>query len=108
MTQLTYSTSTTDPDNDQVFYWFDWGDGLNSGWVGPFNSGQTASANHAWALSGNYQIKVKAKDVNVLESPYSDTLSINIPRSKAYNNFNIYGILYRLTELFPLLKLIFQ
>jgi hypothetical protein len=107
LTQLTYSTSTTDPDNDQVFYWFDWGDGLNSGWVGPYNSGQSASASHSWAVSGNYDVKVKAKDVNDLESPYSDTLSISIPRAKSFNNFNIFGILYRLTELFPLLKLIF-
>jgi hypothetical protein len=105
-TPITYSTSTTDPENDKVSYWFDWGDGQNSGWVGPFNSGQTASASHTWTSAGFYQIKVKAKDVNDLESVYSDTLSINIPRSKTFDNLNLYRFIYRLMELFPLLKLV--
>ena len=105
-TPITYSTSTTDPENDMVSYWFDWGDGQNSGWVGPYNSGQTASASHTWTSTGLYQIKVKAKDTNDLESVYSDTLSINIPRSKTFDKLNMYGFFYRLIELFPILKLV--
>lgn len=105
-TPITYSTSTTDPDNDKVSYWFDWGDGQNSGWVGPYDSGQTASESHTWTSTGLYQIKVKAKDINDLESAYSDTLSVNIPRSRNFDNLNLYRFIYRLVELFPLLKLV--
>jgi len=105
-TPITYSTSTTDPDNDKISYWFDWGDGQNSGWVGPYDSGQTASASHTWASTGSYQIKVKAKDINDLESAYSDTLSINIPRSRNFDNLNLYRFIYRIVELLPLLKLV--
>jgi len=106
LTQLTYSTSTTDPENDQVSYWFDWGDGTNSGWIGPYPSGLLASASHSWILPGPYQIKVKAKDTNDQESVWSDTLAINIPRYKTYNNHRLLDFFYRLTEIIPLLKLL--
>jgi hypothetical protein len=33
-----YTTSTNDSDGDQLYYWFDWGDGSNSGWIGPYMS----------------------------------------------------------------------
>lgn len=40
------SGSTTDPDGDQLYYLFDWDAGSDSGWVGPKNSGETASRLH--------------------------------------------------------------
>ena len=95
----TYSTTTTDPDGDQIYYLFDWGDGTNSGWLGPYNSSQTVSASHSWNEKGSYQIKVKAKDIYGEESEWSDPLPVTMPRNK-----NIYNILERITELLPLLK----
>jgi len=77
-----YTTSTTDPDVDDVYYWFDWGDSSNSGWVGPYNSGVTVSASHTWTTKGNYEIKVKAKDIYDHESDWSDPLSVTMPRNK--------------------------
>lgn len=66
--EYTFTASSTDPDGDQVYYWFDWDDGTNSGWVGPYASGETASAKHTWATKGTYEIKVKAKDEHGSES----------------------------------------
>ena len=60
-TSYTYSSTTTDPDGDNIYYWFDWGDNTNSGWVGPYPSGGTGSASHTWTTKGNYQITVKLK-----------------------------------------------
>ena len=60
-TEYTYSTSTSDPDGDQVYYWFDWDDGTNSGWIGPKESGDEISATHKWSRPDNYKIRVKAK-----------------------------------------------
>ena len=37
--KATYASVTTDPNGDQIYYLFDWGDGTDSGWVGPFESG---------------------------------------------------------------------
>jgi hypothetical protein len=77
----TYTTSTTDPDGDQVYYMWDWGDGNFSEWLGPFNSGDEASAQYSWSTKGDYSIKVKAKDTSDAESVWSDPLPIKMPTS---------------------------
>jgi hypothetical protein len=90
----TYTTRTIDIDGDQVYYMFDWGDGTNSGWVGSFNSGATASTSHTWT-KGNYQIKVKAKDVPGLESDWSPSLPISMPfdlRSQYSSQFFVFQL----------------
>ena len=73
-----YSTNTTDPEGDQVYYFWDWGDGTNSGWLGPYNSGTTVTASHKWTAIGMYNVKVKAKDVYGKESDWSPALSVFI------------------------------
>ena len=78
----TYATSSMDPDGDQVYYLFDWGDGTDSGWLGPFASGQSASASHIWTSEGTYPIKVRAKDTDDAMSVWSDSLSVTLPRNK--------------------------
>jgi Peptidase family M28/PKD domain len=75
-----YTLSTTDQDGDQVYYFVDWGDNLTSGWLGPFNSGASASATHEWAEEGTYTIKVKAKDTYGVESDWG-TLDVTMPVS---------------------------
>ena len=82
----TYFATTTDPDGEQVYYMFDWGDGLNTSWRGPYSSGETGQAKHAWTEKGSYSISVKAKDVNGAESEWSDPLEVTIPRDKATSN----------------------
>ena len=105
-TEYTYTSSTTDIDFDQVFYFFDWGDNTDSGWLGPFNSGQTVSASHTWNQEGSYQIKVKARDTNFDESEWSDPLPITMPKNKAINPLILF--LERLMERFPILEQILQ
>ncbi|MFH1013769.1 MAG: PKD domain-containing protein, partial [Thermoplasmatota archaeon] len=78
----TYSSTTTDPESDQIYYWFDWADGTNSDWIGPYTSGQTASMSHTWSAQGSYSIKVKVKDVLGLESVWSDPLPISMPQTR--------------------------
>jgi hypothetical protein len=66
-----FAASTTDPDGDNISYMFDWGDGNNSGWLGPYASGATATGSYAWDAIGTYNITVKAKDANGAESGVS-------------------------------------
>jgi hypothetical protein len=88
--EYTYTSSTTDIDGDDIYYWFDWGDGSNSGWIGPFSSGAMASAKHTWTSDGDYDVKVKARDYPYeAESEWSDSLSISIPRSRS-NFINLF------------------
>jgi hypothetical protein len=77
-----YTTSTTDPNNDQLYYMWDWGDGNFSEWIGPYQSGAIANAQKSWSVKGDYSIKVKAKDMFGAESVWSDPLSITMPTSK--------------------------
>jgi len=74
---LSYSTSTTDPDGDQIKYQYDWGDG-SSEWTGYHNSGEPVSAGHAYASSGEYDIRVRAQDTSGLQSDWSPALTITI------------------------------
>jgi hypothetical protein len=80
-TEYTYTSSTTDPDGDQVSYMFDWGDGSFSSWVGPLNSGATVSTKKTYTAEGTYQIKVVAKDIHGKLSEWSNPLAITMPLS---------------------------
>jgi len=79
-----YITRTTDREGDDVYYWFDWGDGSNSGWVGPYNSGSDVSLSHAWVKKGIYNIIVKAKDESGIESQWSTPFSVVIGYEQPY------------------------
>ena len=66
-----YNITVTDPDEDEIFYKFDWGDESFSEWLGPYPSGMNLSASHVWG-EGSYNIKVKAMDINEAESDWSE------------------------------------
>jgi hypothetical protein len=76
--QYSYSATTTDPEEDSLFFWFDWGDGTGTGWLGPYCSGDTCTASKAWVNPGEFRLKVKAKDVNEYQSDWSETLNVII------------------------------
>ena len=96
----TYSSETEDSDLDDVFYLFEWGDGTNSGWLGPYTSGVECTSQHIWSKKGDYQIKVKARDRLYAESPWSDPLIVTMPRNRTtYNSLFIWFL-----ERFPILE----
>lgn len=72
-----YTVVTTDPDGDDVYYFIDWGDDTNSGWIGPFPSGMMVTLNHTWSQPGTYTIQAKARDTQSLESSWT-TLEMTI------------------------------
>lgn len=86
-----YSTKTTDPDNDKIFYLFDWGDGSNSGWLGPYSSGQTITASTKWNALGVYHVRVRARDVWGAGSGWSDPLFVTITDNTAPSTPQITG-----------------
>jgi len=73
----TYSTSATDPDGDDLYYIFSWGDGSTKT-IGPCPSGATVFASHTWSSAGTYYVKVRAKDINGLLSDWSQSLMVTI------------------------------
>jgi predicted phage tail protein len=72
LTEFTFSTTSTDPEGDQILYMWSWGDENQTEWIGPYNSGETVEATHMWENIGNYEIKVRAKDVNGAKSEWSE------------------------------------
>ena len=88
-TDYTFDCMSTDPDDDQIYYLFDWGDETDSDWFGPFDSGDIVSLKHNWISKGTYEVKVKAKDIYGLQSEWSDPLSISIPKNKQYFNLQL-------------------
>ncbi len=74
-----YSTNTTDPDDDNVKYGWDWnGDDIVDEWTGFYPSGETVTTNHSWTTDGVYDIKVKAEDVHGDQSNFSPSLTVVI------------------------------
>jgi len=88
--EYNYSSLTIDPEGDVVYYFFDWGDETNSGWLGPYNSGEKCVASHIWNEKGKYELRVKARDIHHGESDWSDPLPINIIKTRSFfMSFNL-------------------
>ena len=97
--EYTFSTTATDPDDDNIHYCFDWGDD-NISWTGYVNSGEPVSLNYSWEHKGVYEVKVKVRDEHYLNSPWSDPLSVSMPKKQTtttpYFSFNIIQQIYQL------------
>jgi hypothetical protein len=76
--EYTYTSISTDPENEQIFYLFDWDDGSNSGWLGPYNSGFLGTGSHIWTELGTYEVRVKARDIWGAGSIWSEPLIVTI------------------------------
>jgi len=86
-----FSVSTTDPEEDPIYYMFDWGDGTSSQWLGPYNSGQEIQGVHKWSELGSYEIRVIAKDSHNQQSSWSDPLFLDIVENQNPNPPTING-----------------
>jgi hypothetical protein len=63
-TAITFSTSATDPNGDNLEYRYDWGGGVLSSWG-------AASQSRSWAAAGQYAVKAQARDSHFVESAWS-------------------------------------
>ena len=97
-TSYTYTAESTDDDGDNLYYLFDWGDSTQSGWIGPFSSGQSVGESHIWTSQGAFNVKVKTKDVHGAESIWSDPIPISIPKYRSLPVFQF------ILEYFPFLS----
>jgi hypothetical protein len=78
----TFSSHTTDPDGDDLYYNFEyatyWGDRTESGWLGPYHSGDEINTTHTFTTRDGYYIRVRAKDINNEEGPRSEYKVISV------------------------------
>ncbi len=82
--EYTYTFRATDPNNDQIYYYIDWGDNHHEEWIGPYQSNEEITLNHIWQEKGDYTIKVKVKDTHGEESDWMQ-LAISMPLIKQKN-----------------------
>ncbi|MEW5760327.1 MAG: endo-1,4-beta-xylanase, partial [Candidatus Thermoplasmatota archaeon] len=76
-TPYIYTTSSIDPDDDNIRYTFDWNDGdfFTTGFA---QSGWVADASHSWKKPGTYYIRTKATDEEGAVSKWSHPYEVNI------------------------------
>ena len=77
----TFYSYAIDPEDDNIRYKFDWGDGSTPTTTGWYTSGFTASASHTWGSSGTYYVSVRAQDVYEEWSNWSPILAVAITTS---------------------------
>ena len=99
-----YNIMTTDPENEQIWYWINWGDGTNTSWVGPFASGTQITESHTWTTKQNFTITAKAKDIHDVESDLA-TLIISVPFSYNIPTYSFWEHVFeRFPYAFPILR----
>ncbi|MCX6665601.1 MAG: PQQ-binding-like beta-propeller repeat protein [Euryarchaeota archaeon] len=81
----TFTTSTTDPENNQVWYQWQFG-AYTTTWIGPYNSGEQVQQIFAFSTAGTYDVKVKAKDSFGAESDWSPVLTVTITSQSSQLN----------------------
>ena len=93
-----YTFVTSDPEEDQVHYNIDWGDGTCSDWLGPFDSGNEVKVKHTWTDKAIYKIRVKAKDENDYQTAWSDSFIVTMQKNKVISS----SLFLNYFEQFPL------
>jgi hypothetical protein len=100
-----YTFVSTDPEEDDLYYYVDWGDNNTEQWLGPFASGQELKLNHSWVETGEYIIRARAKDTFDEESSWR-IFTVTMPRNKIVTSSILYQFLERYPFLIKLLSLI--
>ena len=99
-----YQISTTDPNDDNVFYYIDWGDGTYEDWSGPYKSGANTTKTHSWPpVTKLYEIQVKAKDIYGAESDWGK-MYVFVLKGRPAGNSLLIRLFIRLIERFPIFE----
>lgn len=72
-----FSVNSIDPNGDKIKYYFDWGDGSNSGWTDYVNSGTNVYNSHIYSEIGVYKVRVTVEDIDKMQSEAIYTININ-------------------------------
>jgi hypothetical protein len=60
---LEFTFVTIDPEDDEIEIFIDWGDGTDTGWIGPFQSGEEVIRTHKYSKNGEFTIDARSQDV---------------------------------------------
>ncbi len=86
----TFSTTTTDLEEDRIRYGWDWEcDGSINKWSNFYNSGKVCSIDHIFEIEGDYCLRVLAEDEHGAQSEFSPALIININQDNEFYSLTI-------------------
>jgi parallel beta-helix repeat protein len=100
-----FTFQSSDNEGSEVWYFVDWGDGKDTGWMGPYVSGEEISDPHTWPQQDTFTIRCKAKDMYGSVSDWAE-FEINIPRTKVSSYLRYEWLIHRYPLLERLLNLI--
>ena len=87
-----FKAMLTDVDGDQLMYIFSWGDGSDTGWLGPVSPSEVTQS-HTYTAAGTYPMKVKARDEHGAESAWTSyPLNILIKIAKVELSLKMFNI----------------
>ena len=98
-----YTLFTIEPENEDVYFYVDWGDETNTGWFGPYSSGEEIVISHTWYDSNIYSVNAKSKDIHDNESGWRN-LEVAIPINQPVQFPIIQWLLERFPNMFPILR----
>ena len=101
-----YFISATDLDEDNIYYYIEWGDGTNSSWLGPYSSGTEITLKHVWDEKADYIIKAIVSDDLGYLSEWTE-IEVSMPKPKAINS-PILNFPQQYPKLFPILRQLLQ
>jgi parallel beta-helix repeat protein len=100
-----FTFQSSDVEGSDVWYFVDWGDGSDTGWMGPFVSGDEVSEPHTWIDQETYVVRCKAKDIYGIQSDWAEH-EITIPRTRASSYLWYEWLLERVPLLERLISLV--
>jgi hypothetical protein len=86
--EYVYNFTAFDPNDDNLYYYIDWGDNQFEEWIGPYESSEEITISHIWVEQGDYKIRVKVKDIEGAESDWAN-LEISMPVNQHYPTFRL-------------------
>jgi outer membrane protein assembly factor BamB len=101
--QYRYTFKATDPDNNPISWYIEWGDGRTDEWTREWASDEDCYYTKTWNRQGTFTIRAKARDTLGEESDWA-YLEVTMPRTRTVS-YNWYELLM---ERFPLLERLFN
>jgi hypothetical protein len=85
-----YNTKTKNQNHGGYYYNFSWGDGNNTGWLGPYQHNERVRAEHQWEKPGMYQVQARYRFQNgyrdEFETGWSEPLIVTVTSDDPNNN----------------------
>jgi len=106
---LNFSFRSTSPVGKDLYYLIDWGDNRETGWIGPYISGETIYKSWKWYGESNYTIRAWARDSDNNYSPPGEFSLTIKPRNREFDCSLLLRFLEPLVLLYKMtIKYLFQ